>query len=160
MSRPFKQRRVAECPTGKVFKPAGVPFSALAKITLQIDELEALRQSFLLHRHQEQGAVEMGISRSTFARILESALIKVTDALTGGKALVIEGGPVIMARRTFVCHSCQHVWEEPFGSGRPEHCPNCRSAEFHRSDAGPRGMCVKGKKKAGEPNTPSKENKN
>jgi len=35
----------------------------------------------------------MGVSRSTFSRIVESAR-KVADALVHGKALRIEGGPV------------------------------------------------------------------
>jgi len=144
MPRPFKKRWVADHPSGTIFKPAGVSLISLAKVTLQFDELEALRQSSFLQRSQEEGAAQMGISRSTFARILDKALRKIADALVSGKAIIIEGGPVIMARRTFICHQCGREWEEPFGTGRPQECPYCKSSQFHRADAGPRGVCGKG----------------
>ncbi len=29
--------------------------------------------------------------------------------------------------RTFECDDCGHVWEMPFGTGRPAECPSCQS---------------------------------
>ena len=141
MARPFKCRWVAEHPQGTVFKPAGVPLKTLDILTLQLDELEALRQANLLGKTQEESAQEMGVSHSTISRILANALLKVTDALVNRKALIIEGGPIIMAKRTFKCAACDHEWQVPFGTGRPENCPGCNSANIFRADSGPRGVC-------------------
>lgn len=41
--------------------------------------------------------------------------------------------------RKFRCYACDHVWEEPYGTGRPTTCPKCGDANIHRSedDRGP-----------------------
>jgi len=95
MPRPFCNRRIAFVPGVTYFKPAGVPLRELEEVALALDELEALRLADLEGLYQEQGAREMGVSRATFARIVESARWKVAHALTSGKALRLEGGPVI-----------------------------------------------------------------
>ncbi len=41
-------------------------------------------------------------------------------------------------KREFRCDNCGHEWEEPFGTGRPEACPQCSSNDFFRIDAGPK----------------------
>ncbi len=61
----------------------------LEEITLDPDELEALRLADLLANSHETAAGEMKISRATFGRILESARKKVTDGILNGKAIRI-----------------------------------------------------------------------
>jgi len=78
-----------------VFKPAGVPMTALDEVVLTLDEFEAVRLADLELLYQEQAAVQMDVSRTTLARILEAAHRKVADALVHGKALRIQGGPVL-----------------------------------------------------------------
>jgi len=95
MPRPFCQRRIAFVPSVTYFKPAGIPLRELEEVAMTLDELEALRLADLNGLYQEQGAREMGVSRATFARIVESARRKVAFALTSGKALRLEGGAVI-----------------------------------------------------------------
>jgi predicted DNA-binding protein (UPF0251 family) len=85
---------VSGSPAATVFKPAGIPLKALDEIVLALDEFEALRLADLEQLYQEAAASRMGISRPTLSRILESARLKVADALVHGKALRIEGGPV------------------------------------------------------------------
>ncbi len=34
--------------------------------------------------------------------------------------------------RKFHCSDCGHAWEIPYGTGRPEGCPACKSMNFHR----------------------------
>lgn len=63
------------------FKPQGVPLSELKIIFLKRDEVEALRLKDVLDLNQEESALKMGISQSTFARILASARKKVSEAL-------------------------------------------------------------------------------
>ena len=96
MPRPWCHRRVGFVPDATYFKPAGVPLRALEEVVLTLDELEALRLADFNGQYQEQAAEQMKISRATFARIVESARKIVADALLHGKALRIEGGPVIM----------------------------------------------------------------
>jgi predicted RNA-binding Zn-ribbon protein involved in translation (DUF1610 family) len=63
-------------------------------------------------------------------------------------------------QRKFECSNCNNGWEEPFGTKRPDMCPECGSENFHRSNKNIRarragglrqqkGMCF-GKDKAQE----------
>jgi predicted DNA-binding protein (UPF0251 family) len=92
--RPFCYRTIAGRPPAAIFKPTGIPMPALEVIVMTLDEFEAIRLADLVGLYQEQAAEEMGVSRPTFSRIVESAHRKVADALVHGKALRIEGGPV------------------------------------------------------------------
>jgi len=98
MPRPFCPRRIGWRPGISRFFPEGFsrPHHAPDIITLNLDELEAIRLADLEGIYQEQAAEKMGVSRPTFARILESGRKKVAEALVNGKGLVIEGGPVEM----------------------------------------------------------------
>ena len=136
MARPKCARCVDDFPNTTFFKPRGIPLVELEEITLAYDEFEALRLADRDGLYQESAAARMNISRATFGRIVESARQKVADALTNGKAIRIEGGVVTMTqKRTFQCSDCEHSWEVPFGTGRPEACPKCRSRNLHRSDS-------------------------
>ena len=95
MPRPFCPRRIGCWPKATYFKPAGIPLRVLDEITLTLDELEALRLADFNGMYQEQAAQRMKISRPTFARIVEAARRKVADVLVHGKALRVEGGPVV-----------------------------------------------------------------
>jgi predicted DNA-binding protein (UPF0251 family) len=66
----------------------------LEVVVMSLDEFESVRLADLGGLYQEQAAEQMGVSRPTFSRIVESAHRKVADALVHGKALRIEGGPV------------------------------------------------------------------
>jgi len=100
MPRPWCRRKVGFVPQVTYFKPAGVPMRALEEVILTLDELEALRLADFEGLYQEQAAEKMNVSRATFARIVESARKKVADAILHGKALRVEGGPVIMEGET------------------------------------------------------------
>ena len=63
-------------------------------LSLQLDELEAIRLVDREGLYQEEAATRMGVSRVTFGRILRQAREKVAEALLNGKALVIGEGPV------------------------------------------------------------------
>jgi predicted DNA-binding protein (UPF0251 family) len=77
-----------------LFKPAGGRGCAAELVCMTLDEFEALRLADLEGLYQEQAAVRMGVSRTTFGRIVESGHRKVAEALVHGKALRIQGGPV------------------------------------------------------------------
>ena len=137
MARPMNCRRVGFMPQSDYFKPRGIPLSMLDEVVLTVDELEAVRLADLEGLYQEQAAGKMNVSRQTFGRIIESAHKKVAEALVQGKALKIEGGEFEMASmRKFRCDECRHSWELPYGTGRPENCPSCKSGNFHRAQEG------------------------
>lgn len=133
MGRPRNCRRVGLMPVSDYFKPRGTPLSMLGEIILTIDEFEAIRLADLENLYQEQAAARMNVSRPTFGRIIDSAHKKVAEALVKGKALKIEGGEFEMAAmRKFRCYECQHSWDLPYGTGRPDKCPSCKSGNIHR----------------------------
>lgn len=98
MPRPPCCRRIAHSPRATLFKPAGVPASFLDEVVLGVDELEALRLADLEGLYQEEAAARMGISRSTFGRVVEQAHQIVARALVHGLALRIAGGAVRVVR--------------------------------------------------------------
>lgn len=135
MARPVCCRRIGSAPGCRLFKPAGVPASELSIVTMTLDELEALRLADLEGLYQEQAAAQMGVSRPTFGRIVESARHKAAEALVNGCGLNIEGGTVrVEGQRRFCCRACRHEWELPFGAGRPEACPACGGGDLGRAD--------------------------
>lgn len=98
MPRPFCRRRIGWMPRMKCFypgarKPGSIPPE---KIILTLDELEAIRLADFMGLYQEEAAKQMGISRPTFGRVINSARKKVAEFLIEGKMLFVEGGPVEM----------------------------------------------------------------
>ena len=129
MPRPRKRRRLMHAPQPAIFKPVGVPLKSLVGTTLLHEELEALRLADLEGRYQEEAAEQMGVSRSTFQRIVTEARRKIAQALVEGTALHIEGGTFRVAAVRWHCEDCRHNWEIEHGSGQgqPEVCPACGS---------------------------------
>lgn len=134
MVRPQKDRFVAFKPHISYFKPRGIPMLELDEVQLTVDEREAIRLSDLIGLSHEEAGRRMGVSRATFGRILQRAHKAVADAIINGKAINVEGGKykLIEDLRIFRCFQCQHRWEEPCGTGRPQGCPQCGNTEFRR----------------------------
>jgi len=127
MGRRQLWRKVSYIPRVNYFKPAGIRMGELEEICLLVEEAEAIRLKDLEKLEQEECAVKMNISRSTFSRLLDSARQKIADALLNGKAVRIEGGNYGMAVQRFRCLE-GHEWEVPFEkmiSAPPENCPEC-----------------------------------
>ena len=139
MARPVKRRRIGCDPQANYFKPRGIPVAGLDEVVLTMDELEAIRLADLEECYQETAAKQMEVSRQTFGNIVKSAHKKIATALVQGKALKIEGGIFTMSEKMFQCDDCRHEWSVPYGTGRPNACPQCSSTNLHRSenDRGP-----------------------
>jgi predicted DNA-binding protein (UPF0251 family) len=90
--RPRKRRLLDRAPRPAIYKPAGVPLDGLRRTTLLQEELEALRLADLEGLTQQEAAGRMGVSRSTFQRIVARARHQVALALAEGHALQIKGG--------------------------------------------------------------------
>lgn len=102
MPRPCKRRRVRFRSRYDHYKPAGVSLQDLREISLQPDELEAIRLADLQGLNQEKAAERMEISQPTFNRVLSSARKKVAEALVNGLALRIKKlWPLLMRGQGF-----------------------------------------------------------
>lgn len=125
MARPCKERYITTKPMVQFFQPIGVD-GTTERITLTIDELEAVRLADFLGYEHSESAVAMNISRQTFGRILERAHQKIADALVNGKVLEIGGGMVVHTRRKRVhCRRCRHEWAVPQKEINTFECPRC-----------------------------------
>ncbi|OGW32097.1 MAG: hypothetical protein A2X59_02805 [Nitrospirae bacterium GWC2_42_7] len=93
MSRPKKCRCVRCKPNSTYFKPRGIPLCDLEELSVNMDEIEAVRLSDYKGLYHEDAAKRMKISRATFGRILNDAHKKIAECLLKGKALRIEKCP-------------------------------------------------------------------
>ncbi len=71
--------------SGICFKPCDIN----ERVELFEDEMEAIRLADFEGLYQQECADKMGISRTTFSRLIESARKKTADALLHTKALKI-----------------------------------------------------------------------
>jgi predicted DNA-binding protein (UPF0251 family) len=130
LARPEKLRCVGQLPAIGLFRPVGIPASALEDVRVSLEELESIRLKDLEGLEQEECAQQMHISRPTFHRILESGRKKLADALINGKAIQIVGGNFELAQRLFKCGNDGHEWNVPFetlAQKIPLSCPKCLS---------------------------------
>lgn len=96
MPRPPRDRIVEEVLSELQFRPVGTPVKNAEEIVLSFDEAEALRLADFEGLYQQAAAIRMGVSRTTFGRIVSSARHKTSDAILHAKKLRIEGGAVII----------------------------------------------------------------
>jgi len=71
------------------FKPCGIRKINIQQIMLNEDEMEAIRLADFEGLYQQECSDRMGISRTTFSRLIESAREKIADALLNKKAIKI-----------------------------------------------------------------------
>jgi uncharacterized protein len=96
MPRPRKRRRLARVPRTGIYKPSGIALDKLDRVLLLAEELEALRLADMEGKTQAEAAHQLGVSRSTFQRILTRARQQVALALVEGQALQIEPGTAVV----------------------------------------------------------------
>jgi len=99
MARPPKARILSTAMPRRGFRPYGASGSTADDVVLTFDEAEALRLADLDGLYQQAAAQRMGVSRPTFARIIESARRKMADALLNGKKLRVEGGVIAVQKK-------------------------------------------------------------
>lgn len=86
MARPKSKRRIYARLSCTYFKPQGTR-KVRGEVVLANDEVEALRLKYVKGFNQYEAADKMGISQSTFQRILSAANVKVANALLSGQAI-------------------------------------------------------------------------
>lgn len=129
MPRPQKKRSVRRPPLHAGFKPTGVRARFLEDLDLTLDEFEAIRLADYQGKDHSESAGEMGISRSTFSRLVERARNKVARFLIEGRHLRIDGGAVHFQGNLLRCEDCGHLARTPLDSNT-KRCPDCGSANL------------------------------
>lgn len=88
MGRPKRQYKIDYCPPFASFKPQDCECEGCVEISPE--EIESLRLKNIKNLDQVEAAKKMGVSQSTFQRLLSSAYKKVSEALIEGKELKIK----------------------------------------------------------------------
>lgn len=126
MPRPKNNRIVHEPPLFSEFKPLGITAKDLEQINLMLDEFEAIRLADYQGLNHEEASEEMGISRTTFTRLIEKARKKIAAFIIEGKILSIEGGSVHFRNNIIKCRDCGHMFKTSINQLIDE-CPACQS---------------------------------
>ena len=113
---------------------------------LGMEEIEAIRLKDMEGHDQKTCAMEMGLTRPTFQRILIAARRKIATALVEGQTIHIGGGNYQMKNRVFECLDCGETWEvEPCSEGGRHGyeiaCPKCGSMNKTKLFEGQRHAC-------------------
>lgn len=87
MGRPRCDYKIGFCPAYNTFKPGGS--FGVECVDITPEEIESLRLKNIKNLDQTQAAKKMGVSQSTFQRVLASAYKKVSLALIEGRELRI-----------------------------------------------------------------------
>ncbi len=127
MPRPKLIRKVSKFPHFKGFRPIGKEKSDHT-VVLNFEEYEAIRLSDYEMLGQHCASREMGVSRSTYARIYDSARRKIAEAFILGEPLVFEGGKVYLDSEWYRCHACRCIFNFHH-QGKAERCSLCGSKE-------------------------------
>jgi len=129
MPRKKKQRMVDSPPQYSNFKPIGIRRNVLQRITLDLDEYEAIRLADHMSLDHAEAADEMEISRSTFTRLIETARGKVAQFLIEGKELYIEGGNIHFRENLIKCNNCGQMFNTKINKSITN-CPECDSKDL------------------------------
>lgn len=122
MPRPRKTRNISNPPMMQGFKPFGLPLCKLESVQLTYEEYESIRLVNYELLPQEQAAEKMNVSRPTFTRIYNKALLTIGTAFVEGKAILIEGGNYSLDKEWFRCKKCHKLIE---GLDNHVRCANC-----------------------------------
>ncbi|MBI4053798.1 MAG: DUF134 domain-containing protein [Candidatus Doudnabacteria bacterium] len=89
MTRPRCRFRIKYCPPYSEFSPKDFDCEKFSCVEVRPEEIEALRLKNIKGLDQNQAAERMGVSQSTFQRLLASAYKKVSEALVLGREIKI-----------------------------------------------------------------------
>jgi len=126
MRRSYRKRRIYQPPNFYNFKPSGIPRNMLKKVTLTIDEYEAIRLADYQGLEHLQASEKMAISRPTFTRLIEKARHKISQAIIDGMELVVEGGNIEFTNTLRRCRDCGDEQLSPYTEYNTD-CPECGS---------------------------------
>jgi uncharacterized protein len=145
LSRKKVDRIISKPPLFTSFKPSGVPLRDVETITITLDELEAIKLADYRGLEHSESALEMGISRSTFSRLVMGARKKIAQFIIEGRELSIHGGDIHFTNNIYHCDSCGHRFVKAIDE-EMKICPHCGSdALFDLAGGFGHGNCCKGR---------------
>jgi len=159
--RPHKYRKISQFrPRFNYFRPKGMKQENFEKIYLTAEEFEALRLKHYENLRQNAAADEMGISQTTFSRILVRTHQKMTKALVEGLGITIQShststpcpaidntqkkplnqskNPLKTSFYGYSCLNCGFEWATPkseeikLNKSEKPNCPQCASNETYK----------------------------
>jgi predicted DNA-binding protein (UPF0251 family)/predicted Fe-Mo cluster-binding NifX family protein len=90
MPRCKKRRLCRRLSDEKLFIPIGEPFSEVNQVIIELDEFEAIRLCDYDNKSQIEAGEEMGVSRATLQRLIQSGRKKILDAFLHSKSIVVK----------------------------------------------------------------------
>ena len=129
MPRKCKSRKIQYPPRMMGFKPFGMPLQVLEFVNLHIEEFESLRLVNYEKKSHEEAATIMDVSRPTFTRIYNNALLKLTKALVEGNVIKIEGGNYEFDSNWQRCKICFKLFED-----EEKHQPCCGCKQYNEQE--------------------------
>ena len=90
MTRPRCNYKTGPCPKARCYKPEGHAHKNGEEVELNPEEVEALRLKDVKEMDQTSAAGKMGISQSSFQRVLTAARKKISVAIFEGKVIRIK----------------------------------------------------------------------
>lgn len=143
MPRPKNERIVHEPPLFTDFKPAGIQGRSLKQVILSLDEYEAIRLADMEGMSHEEAADKMGVSRSTFSRLVEKSRRKLAEFIFLGKWLTIDGGNIHFLQNIIQCSDCGQMFKTGIDTIISK-CPECQSENLQNMAGGfGHGECCK-----------------
>ena len=98
MSRTTKCRKICSFPDFYSFVPEEADTGNIETVIMSLDEYETLRLLDYEGLNQEEGALRMGVARTTVTAMYESARKKLVSAVVEGTRLRIAGGNIEIDR--------------------------------------------------------------
>lgn len=114
------------------FKPFGMPICKVESIKLKLEEFESIRFINYEMLSQDEASVKMNVSRPTFTRIYNRALIQIAKSFMEGKSLIIEGGNYESDKEWFRCRKCYKLIQGIENHFKCENCPAYNDNELIR----------------------------
>ena len=105
VARTKSKRELKFQPKFKDFAPVGVRAES---INLLHEEIEAIYLMDFNNLYQEDAALSMGVSRTTFSRIIKSARTKIATALINGKGLHVQADNQALCL-AFICDDEKNI---------------------------------------------------
>jgi uncharacterized protein len=130
MARPRIFRKISKEPEIRCFKPENENIQTLEPIKITLDEFEAIRLRDYHDIQQIRSSEIMGISQSTFHRILTSARKKISKAIIEGNMIIIVGDDYITNKIRYKCNDCGFEWlskEKEY-----DQCLECKSKDVEK----------------------------
>ena len=129
MPRNKSKKQITNLPDFVGYKPEGIHFAKKGSVDLLFEEFQAIDLVDYRDMNFEQAAVAMNVSKSVFARLIQSARKKLATAFVEGKSIQAAPGNTYSDFNWFRCQECFYV-KKMKKPKRIVECPSCGSNQL------------------------------